>query len=181
MKRTLTLKMTQIAMFSCLIAVCAQIAIPIAGVPLTLQTFAVALSGYLLGSFSGGVSVAVYLALGVVGMPVFSGFGGTAAVLFGPTGGFLFGFLFLSIFCGISARGKSRISFIIFSSAGVLVCHLLGFLWFSFVSGVSWIQAFFVASFPYILKDILSVFFAWLISRKIRQRCPHLLLFRFEP
>ena len=83
-------------------AVLSQISIPLpTGVPVTLQTFAVALCGYVLGVGMGGSALAVYLALGAVGLPVFAGFSGGVGSFLGVTGGFLWGFFLMSLLCGL--------------------------------------------------------------------------------
>ena len=166
------LKISVIAFVSCFICICAQIAIPFAGVPLTLQTFAVAFCGYILGKYNGILACLVYLSLGAIGLPVFAGFGGSLAFLAGPTGGFLFGFLFLSFFCGVPSAKSSATNCFFISLIGLLICHLLGILWFSYVSNISLIQSFLLSSLPYLLKDILSVIFARFLFRKIHQRLP---------
>lgn len=85
-------RLARIALFTALTAVCAQISIPLpGGVPITLQTLAVVLSAIVL-RFDGVFSVAAYVFLGLVGVPVFSKFGATAS-LFSPTGGYIVGFL----------------------------------------------------------------------------------------
>ena len=96
-----TQSMVRIAMFTAVLSVLSVLQIPMpSGVPLTLQTFAVALCGAVLGAWSGPASVALYVAVGAVGIPVFAGMKGGIAVLVGPTGGFLFGFLFLAWLTG---------------------------------------------------------------------------------
>ena len=96
-----TLRLITAALFTAITAVLSQTAIPTPfDVPLTLQTFAVALCGYVLGVKWGLASIAAYILLGTVGVPVFSGFRGGVQVLFGATGGFIFGFLFLTGLCG---------------------------------------------------------------------------------
>ena len=98
---------TRIAMFAAILAVCSQIAIPLpSGVPVTLQTFAVGLVGYALGAKQGPVAVLVWCAIGLVGAPVFSNFMGGPAVLFGKTGGFIYGFLPMALLCGLAAEKK---------------------------------------------------------------------------
>ena len=79
-----------IALFTALMAVCAWITIPFA-VPFTMQTFAVMLAAAVLGTRRALLSLILYLALGTVGIPVFSGFTGGFGVLAGPTGGYLIG------------------------------------------------------------------------------------------
>ena len=168
--RTSAFKISVTALSACLICVCAWVSIPIAGVPMTLQTFGVAFCGYLLGARGGTVAAALYLALGAVGLPVFAGFGGSLAFLFGPTGGFLLGFIPFALFVGIGARRKSLFAGIAFAFTGLLICHLFGVLWFAYVSAVSPLQAFLLTSLPYLLKDIVCIFLARFLFRKIKKR-----------
>lgn len=167
------LKISFVALTACFICICAQIAIPFAGVPLTLQTFAVSFCGYMLGKYYGPLACLIYLSLGAIGLPVFAGFGGSLAFLAGPTGGFLFGFLILAFFCGLSSSQSSAIISFLISLIGLLICHLLGILWFSYVSDISLIQSVLLSSLPYLPKDVLSLIFARFLFRKIHQRLPH--------
>ena len=80
-------------LMAALTAICAWIAIPIFGTVITLQTFAICLALLTLGGKWGCVTICVYLALGAVGLPVFSGFQGGIGSLMGPTGGYLWVFL----------------------------------------------------------------------------------------
>ena len=101
-KKISTKDMVQIAMFTAVVAVLSQIAIPMpSGVPVTLQTLAVALCGYVLGSKKGAVSLLVYALLGAVGAPVFANFKGGLGAIAGPTGGFIWGFIFMAFLCGL--------------------------------------------------------------------------------
>ncbi len=171
------LKLMRIALMTCILIVCAQIAIPFAGVPMTLQTFAVALCGYILGAKNGLTAVFLYLMLGAIGLPVFTGMGASFGFLFGLTGGFLWGFFVLVFFCGISSHIKSSVKAYFLSLSGLFLCHVCGVFWFSFVSENYILSAFFLTSFPYLLKDIASVIFARILVIKLRQRYPQLLLF----
>ena len=176
MKRT-AFKISQIALMVCLISVCAQFTVPLGGVPMTLQTFMIALCGYMLGPIKGMLSVLIYLALGTVGLPVFTGFGASFAWLIGPTGGFLFGFLPFVFLCGLG-KGKSFPVFTSLALFGLFLCHGMGVLWFSAVTANPLFSSFLFTSLPYLLKDILSVIFAKILTDKIRQRAPSLFLFR---
>ena len=119
-----TQSMVRIAMFTAVLSVLSVLQIPMpSGVPLTLQTFAVALCGAVLGAWSGPASVALYVAVGAVGIPVFAGMKGGIAVLVGPTGGFLFGFLFLAWLTGAGGPGDGRACLL--SSAGDLRLYLV--------------------------------------------------------
>ncbi|MBQ8496057.1 MAG: biotin transporter BioY [Clostridia bacterium] len=166
-----------IALMTCIVIICSQIAIPFGGILMTLQTFAIALCGYILG-IKGLTVIFVYLTLGAVGIPVFAGFGSSFAFLFGQTGGFLFGFLPLVFFCGLTAHIKSHIKTFLISLIGLFLCHAMGIFWFSIVSGNAIFPSFLLTSFPYLLKDLISLIFARILTDKLRQRYPQLLFFR---
>ena len=138
-------KMVLVAVFAAIMAVLSQISIPLpTGVPVTLQTFAVALCGYVLGVSMGGLSLAVYLALGAVGLPVFAGFGGGVGVFLGVTGGFLWGFFLMSLLCGLGSRqGREWWPHCFGGLAGLVLCDLCGAIQFSLVMSTSLPQAFF--------------------------------------
>jgi len=157
--------------FVVIIAVLSQIAIPIPtlGVPLTLQTFAVAFCGYFLALYYGVLSVFVYILIGLIGVPVFANFGVGVATLFGFSGGFIFGFLPLCFFCSLSRYFKNEFNKIIFGIIGLLICHFFGVLQFSFITKSGMIHSFLVVSLPYIIKDVLSVIIAFLFSKKIKK------------
>ena len=92
MKRK-TLDIVYCGIFATITAILAQISIPLpGGVPLTLQTFAVSLAGILLGSKKGFISILVYVLMGAIGLPVFSGFSAGIGAIVGPTGGFILSF-----------------------------------------------------------------------------------------
>lgn len=166
------------AISACLICVCAWISIPIAGVPMTLQTFGVSLCGYLLGARIGMAATALYLALGAIGLPIFAGFGGSLAFLVGPTGGFLVGFLPLSFLVGIASQRKNIVIELTIAFLGLFICHLFGVFWFAHISGISTAQAFLLSSLPYIIKDILSIIFARVLFLTIKKRAANLSFFK---
>ncbi len=156
------------AFFAAIISVMSLIVIPSpTGIPITLQTFAVSLCGFILDWEYGTLSVIIYLTAGLLGLPVFSGLTGGIGTLFGVTGGFLIGFLPLAIGCGLSERNPQNI---IFSALGLLFCHLIGISWFVFLTESNILIALSTVSLPYIIKDIISVFAAYMISRIIHKR-----------
>jgi len=119
------------ALGAALTAICAWISIP-AAVPFTLQTFAVFLVTGLLGLKCGTAAVLVYLLLGAVGLPVFSGFKGGLGALAGVTGGYLVGFIFTALTMGlITKRFGTRIPVLILSMVlGLVLCYAFGSVWF---------------------------------------------------
>ena len=160
---------TRIAMFAAILAVCSQIAIPLpSGVPVTLQTFAVGLVGYALGAKQGPVAVLVWCAIGLVGAPVFSNFMGGPAVLFGKTGGFIYGFLPMALLCGLAAEKKLP-GRIFLSAAGLLLCHLCGVLQFSLLTGMDLLKSALLVSLPYLVKDLISMALAERFAAALRR------------
>lgn len=161
---------TTAAMITAFLVLCSQICIYLpSGMPITLQTFAVALCGYLLGVKWGTVSVLTYILLGVVGLPVFSSFGGGIGYIIGPTGGFIFGFLIFSTLCGVASNTEKKYLKIIISALGLFLCHLIGTLQFSVVAETSATAAFLSVSLIYIPKDILSAFGAYFIALRLKR------------
>ncbi len=161
-------KVVMIGVFAALLAVLSQISVPLpSGIPVTLQTFAVSLCAFVLGPKLGTLSVAVYLALGAVGLPVFAGFSGGIGAFAGFAGGYLWGFLFMAFLCGLGKLSVSKIFAILLGIAGLAVCHLCGALQFAVISAVSPWQAFLVASAPYLLKDVISVVLAYFAAAAI--------------
>lgn len=160
------------ALTAALLGLLSQIALPLpSGVPLTFQTFGVALSGFLLGIPSGLCAVGTWLALGAVGLPLFSGFRGGTAVLFGPTGGFLLGFLLLVLFCGIAKHLPFRKG-LLWMILGTLLCHLCGIFWFLWMGNTTFSAALLAVSLPYLPKDLLCVGLAFWTARGLRKKIP---------
>ena len=165
-----TLKLITAALFTAITAVLSQTAIPTPfDVPLTLQTFAVALCGYVLGVKWGLASIAAYILLGTVGVPVFSGFRGGVQVLFGATGGFIFGFLFLTGLCGVGELIKNKYLKILPGFAGLAICHIWGSLQYALIYKMKFVPAFLLVSAPYLIKDIISVAAAFLLAVYIKK------------
>ncbi len=157
------------ALFSAIIAVFAQIAIPIPAVPMTLQVFGICLCGYILGTRLSLLSVLVYILMGLIGLPVFCNFHGGAHHIVDFHGGFIIGFLPLAFFCGIALKQKSNLIKILFGIFGVLICHAMGVIQFYIVSENSLLASFLIASMPFLLKDILLCIAAFYIAKYIKK------------
>ena len=155
-------KMVVTGVMAALLIVLSQISIPLpTGIPVTLQTLAVALCGYVLGPVLGTLSVGVYLALGAVGLPVFAGFSGGLGSVVGRTGGYLWAFLPMAFLCGLGARRGGKAWALLLGALGLAVCHLCGAFQFAAVMSLSPWQAFLTASAPYLIKDALSLVLAY--------------------
>lgn len=133
MKEKLTTRdLARVAVAAALIAVCAWITVPTPPIPVTMQLFAIFFALGYLGGKRGTVAVLVYLLLGAVGVPVFSGFGGGIGKLLGPTGGYLFGFLFSALlYWLITAKCGEKLPVMLAAMvAALLVCYAVGTAWF---------------------------------------------------
>lgn len=129
--RSKTYDMVYIAIFAVLMAICSWISIP-ATVPFTLQTFAVFLAVCVLGGRRGTLAVVVYILMGMIGIPVFSGFTGGIGVLIGNTGGYIIGFVFsaLIMWAAEAMFGKKTWILAISMVIGIIVCYAFGTVWF---------------------------------------------------
>ena len=150
---------TRTALFAAVIALLSPFAIPLGPVPITLSLFAVLLSAVVLDWKQAAAAVAVYILLGVIGLPVFSGGKGGAAVLAGATGGYIWSYILCAVIASLVA-GKTRAQgakrMLITASGcacGVIVCYICGTLQFSAVAGRTFVEALSVCVIPFIIPD----------------------------
>ncbi len=155
-----------------------RIPLPLTPVPITGQTFAVLLSGILLGRNWGGISMAVYATLGAIGIPWFAGFGGGPAILFGPTGGYIFGFILAALFIGyISDRFIKSRNFIpmllLMLFANFILIHGTGLIqlsvWLNFVKGSSptFYEILAMGTLPFMVGGLIKVIAAAAVTQGI--------------
>lgn len=155
-------KIIGIVIFIILTAIGAYIYLPLpfTPVPITLQTFFVILSGACLGAWGGFSSQLGYLFLGIVGMPVFSGGRGGIIHLLGPTGGYLWGFLFSSWLVGklLFYRKKQRVFFLFISfSLGILTIYLFGLIQLKFFIKKDFLTLLNYGVFPFLIPDLIKI------------------------
>jgi biotin transport system substrate-specific component len=153
-----------VAGFSMLIALSAQAAIPLpfTPVPVTLQTFAVILTGCLLGSARGALAALAYVAEGSAGLPFFSG--GTAGLshLFGPTGGYLVGCVAAAFVAGLLVEGgfaRRGVGLLLALVAADLAVFLPGVIWLAAFTGAD--KAVALGFVPFVVGDALKVAVIW--------------------
>lgn len=151
------------SLFAALLAICAWLSIPVGDIAVTMQTFGVFLALGLLGGRWGTVSILIYLLLGAVGMPVFSGFQGGFGVLLGATGGYLWGFLVSGLLYWTLERFGKLPAMI----AGLLACYVCGSLWFLYWSGGGLIFVLLRCVVPYLIPDALKLGLACTLSRRL--------------
>jgi biotin transport system substrate-specific component len=153
-----------------------SLAIPISPVPISFTNLVVYLTVCLLGTKLGTISYLIYLLLGLVGLPVFSGFTGGVGKLFGPTGGYLFGFIFMAVICGIFYEkfpGKGKKDCILQVAGMILataVAYLFGTLWLARVAGMAFYAALGAGVIPFIPGDLAKIVIVALVGPAIRTR-----------
>lgn len=168
------------AVFAAMIAILAQISIPLpfTTVPLTMLIFAVSLTGLILGSKLGTISVLVYLLLGAIGAPVFAGFLGGFGVLFGPTGGYLLGLPLMVYIIGF-AKEKFSSPIIIFLSLviGLVIVYITGTLMFSAITRNTIYQSILYCVAPFIFVDLIKLVLAYTVGLTISKRVTSTILY----
>ncbi|MDP2945338.1 MAG: biotin transporter BioY [Atribacterota bacterium] len=168
-------QMTLVSLFAALTAVGAFISIPIYPVPLTLQTLFTLLAAMTLGSVMGASSQIIYVLLGVVGLPVFAGFKAGIGILFGPTGGFLFGFIISAYVIGKIIELKKEKNIFYYFLAGLLgtvIIYIIGITQLSLVTGIGVKKAITVGMLPFVPGDILKIIAASFIASKLKLVIP---------
>ena len=161
--------MCHIGIFTAIIAVCAQISIPMpVGVPFTLQTFAISLAGIVLGVRRGMLATAVYILLGAVGVPVFANFTAGAAVIFGRTGGFILSFPLMALAAGIGAKGRKP-WLAVWLAAGAAANFACGMLMFSFVTRTPLAASFAVVAAPFLPLSVVEIVLLVGLGGAVRQ------------
>ena len=170
-----TRKMAYTAIMTVVICICSWLTVPFT-VPFTMQTFAVFCAMLLLGGKLGTLSVGLYILMGIIGLPVFSGFRGGIGHILGPTGGYIVGFLFMGLFYilfeGIlEKKPKLRIPVL---AGGLILCYLIGTLWFGVVystrgSEYGFLKILTLCVFPYLIPDGLKLLLAVFITDRVKK------------
>lgn len=161
------------ALFASIIVILAQISIPLpfTTVPLTMLIFGIAVTGLILGSKLGTISVLIYLLLGIIGLPVFSKFTGGINVLLGPTGGYLLAAPLMAYIVGYT-KEKSSFPIIIFLglALGLITTYLIGTIMFSKITGNTVYQSILYCVIPFIPTDIIKLILAYVIGSSVSKR-----------
>ena len=157
--------MTRCALMAALMALCAWLAVPVGSGAVTLQTLGVFLALGLLGGGKGCLSILIYLGLGAVGLPVFTGFQGGIGTLLSPTGGFLWGFLIAG---GLFRLAEKNLPLWINLMLCQLACYLCGGIWYYFAFGGGLWAVILSCVVPYLLPDALKIPLAILLIHKLR-------------
>ncbi|WP_258360634.1 biotin transporter BioY [Moorella sulfitireducens (nom. illeg.)] len=164
-----------IALFAAQVAILAQVAIPLpfSPVPITGQVLGVFLAGAVLGKKKGTLAIIVYLLLGVIGLPVFARGGSGPAVLAGPSGGYLWGFILGVYFMGLILErgqgepGYGRLVAGMLACLGVVYC--LGTFQLAYILHLNLVKGLLLGVLPYIPLDMAKIFLAAAVGLKVRR------------
>ena len=183
-----TYRLTKISLIAALLCVTGPFAIvfPFSPVPVSLATLMLYLSVYILGKRDAVISCGIYLLIGLIGIPVFSGFSGGIGKVLGPTGGYMLGYLALTFISGWfvekwtgiqrSAANRKQSNFFscliqgIGMTLGTAVCYLFGSLWLSYQAGMTFFMALTVGALPFIPGDIVKIVIGVIAGNAVRKR-----------
>jgi len=147
------------ALFAAISAVLSQLAIPIGPVPINFVHASIFTAVGLLGTKYGTISQTIFVLMGAVGFPVFSGFSGGIGVILGPVGGFIISYIFCGLAAGLIMErfGRSIKVLVIAMYVGWVVTYVLGVAWFMHMTNTSLAAALPVVMLPFLPGDALKV------------------------
>ncbi len=164
-----TKDLTMIALLVAFISVSAQLAIPLGPVPFTLQTTLILMTGLILGAKKGALAVLIYILVGAIGLPVFSGGRGGVAVILAQTGGFIISFPIMAFVAGAFSEVSNKVYIkYIGCVIGVLLNFAVGCLYFMFITEMSLYMSLTYTVFPFVITTIVQIIIAVTLSFKIK-------------
>lgn len=169
-----TQNIAYIALFTALFAICAWLTVPFV-VPFTMQTFAVLLATAILGARRTVCALMLYLALGMLGIPVFSGFTGGFGILAGPTGGYLLGFFPMVLVAAGLMRifGRGFVGRCTAMAGGIVICYAFGTAWYCMIylhgtDSVTLTAVLAECVLPFVLPDAAKILLAAWTEKHLR-------------
>lgn len=164
--------LTLSALFAALTAIFSQLVINIGPIPINFATLSVFLAGGFLGAKYGTISQIVYVLLGIIGLPVFTNFQGGYGVIFGKTGGYIFGYILATFIVGLIADKikKHKVIFLSVSMIiGMVAIYTLGTAWFMVVTKASLWQSLVWCVFPFIIGDLIKIAIAVIFTDRLKK------------
>ena len=166
------LSLIRIALMCSVMCVLCPLAVPAGPIPVTLGVFAVYLAVYALGGVHAAFSCLLYILLGALGLPVFSGYAGGLGKLLGPTGGYLVGYVFLALIAGWFFSRSDKVLFqALGMTFGLAVCYFFGTAWFTLyksADGMTFGRALTVCVVPFLPFDALKIIAALAIGNTVK-------------
>ena len=179
-KKSNVYQITIIGLMTAVICILGPLSIPIGVVPISFTNLAIFFALYILGKKKATLSFMIYMLIGLVGVPVFSGFSGGPAKLLGPTGGYIIGFLFMALISGFFIdRFIDKWYLCVFGMIlGTAVCYTFGTVWLSYQADLSMSAALALGVIPFIPADLVKIIIVAFIGPQIRERLIRTNLFK---
>jgi biotin transport system substrate-specific component len=179
-KKSNVYQITIIGLMTAVICILGPLSIPVGVIPISFTNFAIYFALYILGAKKATMSFIIYMLIGLVGAPVFSGFSGGPAKLLGPTGGYIIGFLFMALISGFFIdRFIDKWYLCVFGMIlGTAVCYTFGTVWLSYQADLSMSAALALGVIPFIPADLVKIIIVAFIGPQIRERLIRTNLFK---
>lgn len=163
---------TSTALMTAVICILGPLSVPIGPVPISLTNLAIYFTMYILDTKRGIVAYIIYMLLGLAGLPVFSGFQGGPQKLFGPTGGYLIGFIPMALVIGLVVDKfyKKRVLCIVVMEAATWIAYIFGTVWLTVSTGMTFKAALFAGVIPFIAEDFVKMVLAGIFGPVLRDR-----------
>lgn len=179
-----THRLTKIALMTSILCIIGPVAVtlPFGPVPVSLTTLILYISVYVIGKRDALISCALYLLMGLIGIPVFSGFTGGIGKILGPTGGYLVGYLFLTHISGFfvenrkSERIKKKNRYILYvmqalgMAFSTAVCYFLGSIWLLYQTGMTPGAVLMAGVIPFVPGDIVKILSGVIVGTNVKKR-----------
>ncbi len=166
-------KMCFIALATAVICILGPLSLylPVSPVPISLGIFGIYMAAYVLGAVWGTISCLLYIIIGLIGVPVFAAFTGGPQKLFGPTGGYIIGYLAVAFFTGLFVDRFEEKPFMHVAGMilGLAVCYTLGTLWLALSAGMTKEAALAAGVIPFVPADIVKTVLALITGRPVRK------------
>ena len=145
---------------------------PVSPVPISLTNLVIYIAVFILSWNDALFSYIIYLLLGIAGLPVFSGFTGGLEKLAGPTGGYLIGFIFMTIIAGIGTNkfGGKKLPAVLGMVLGLAVAYIFGTAWLAYQMHISFMAGLSVGVLPYLAGDAVKIIIAMIVGPILRSR-----------
>ncbi|MGM9550975.1 MAG: biotin transporter BioY [Clostridia bacterium] len=157
------------ALFATILCITAPFSIAIGPVPVTFAVFFLAFTAFVTGSKNAVWSTVIYILIGMIGLPVFSGFKGGLSVIMSPTGGFIISYVFVAWILGQSVKCKNKMAVVALSVLAMFVCYLFGTVWFIFITKSNILAALTMCVVPFIPIDAVKLVLAYIVAQPTRK------------
>lgn len=163
-------QMSLVALMAAILCIVGPLTIPVGPVPVSILPVVLYFIVYVIGMWRGIASCLVYICIGLIGIPVFSGYTGGPAVILGPTGGYIIGYLLLTLCSGFFIEKFVKKSWHLFGMVtGLVLCYFIGTVWLKFSADLTLKQALMTGVVPFLVFDFIKITVALLVGPVFRR------------